>query len=191
VDKNIKTAEDRACDLASVEAIKKAQRDCVDLSFFRMDLQKNQCTFGTKGLCCRICHMGPCRITAKSPQGVCGANADTIVARNFLREVTGGVASHSDHGRSLVLLLKKIGQGKAGSYTIKDEAALHKIAKLYGIDSQNISVAELAVQLADLLISEFTSQEDKLKTLKLAPRNRQGVWQKNDVEPSGIDRMIV
>ncbi len=187
----MKQAEDRACDPASVEAIQKAERDCVDLSFFRMDLQKNQCTYGTKGLCCRICHMGPCRITAKSQLGVCGANADTIVARNFLREVAGGVASHSDHGRHLVLLLKKVGLGKGGSYTIKDEGALRKIATWYGIDKPTMPIPELAIKLADILINEYTSQEDKLKTLKLAPLNRQGIWKKREVEPEGIDRMIV
>ncbi len=52
-------------------------------------------------------------------------------------------------------------------------------------------MAELAVKLAELLIGEYTSQEDKLRTLKLAPLTRQGVWQKKDVEPEGIDRMIV
>ena len=191
MDNSKKPAKDRACDQASIETIQKAQRDCVDLSFFRMDQQKNQCTYGTKGLCCRICHMGPCRVTAKSPLGVCGADADTIVARNFLREVAGGVASHSDHGRHLVLLLKKIGLGKGGGYSIKDENALRKIATVYSIDDQNLPVHELAVKLAELFIGEYTSQEDKLKTLKLAPLNRQGVWQKRDVEPKGIDRMIV
>lgn len=191
MDNSMKQAEDRACDPASVEAIQKAERDCVDLSFFRMDLQKNQCTYGTKGLCCRICHMGPCRITAKSQLGVCGANADTIVARNFLREVAGGVASHSDHGRHLVLLLKKVGLGKGGSYTIKDEGALRKIATWYGIDKPTMPIPELAIKLADILINEYTSQEDKLKTLKLAPLNRQGIWKKREVEPEGIDRMIV
>jgi anaerobic carbon-monoxide dehydrogenase catalytic subunit len=191
VDKHIKTPEERVCDLASVETIRKAELECLDLSFFRMDQQKNQCGFGIKGVCCRICHMGPCRITPKSPLGVCGADADTIVARNFLREVAGGVASHSDHGRHLVLLLKKIGLGKGGVYTIKDEGALRRVAKLYGIEDRDLPVSELAVKLADLLIGEYTSQEDKLKTLKLAPLNRQGVWQKKDVEPEGIDRMIV
>ena len=37
--------------------------------------------------------MGPCRISRKSPLGVCGANADTIVARNFLRAVAAGVSA--------------------------------------------------------------------------------------------------
>lgn len=191
MEKTRKTAEERACDLASVETIQKAERDCVDISFFRMDRQGAQCGFGIKGVCCRICHMGPCRITPKSPLGVCGADADTIVARNFLREVAGGSAAHSDHGRHLVLLLKKIGQGKGGEYTIKDETALRRVAGWYGIEEQDMAVPELAVKLADILISDFTSQEDPLKTLKLAPLSRQGVWQKRDAQPAGIDRMVV
>jgi len=180
-----------ACDLASVEAIQKARRDCVDLSFFRMDRQGPQCGFGTRGVCCRICHMGPCRITPKSPLGICGADADTIVARNFLREVAGGSSAHSDHGRHLVLLLKKIGKGKGGEYTVKDEKALRRVAAWYGIEVQDMPVPELAVKLAETLISEFTSQEDPLKTLKLAPLSRQGVWQKGDAAPAGVDRMVV
>jgi anaerobic carbon-monoxide dehydrogenase catalytic subunit len=190
-EKKTRTAEERACDPASVEAIRKAELECIDLSFFRMDGQKNQCAFGTKGVCCRICHMGPCRITPKSPLGVCGANEDTIVARNFLREVAGGSAAHSDHGRHLVLLLKKIGLGKGGGYAIKDEKALRRIARSYGMEEQDVPAAELAVQLADLFISEFTSQEEHLKTLRLAPLSRQGMWQKRDAAPSGIDRMVV
>jgi len=191
VEKSQKPAEERACDLASIEAIRKAEADCVDLSFFRMDRQGAQCGFGLKGLCCRICHMGPCRITNKTPQGVCGADADTVVARNFLREVAGGSAAHSDHARHLVLLLGKIGQGKGGEYAIKDEPALRRIAKSYGIEEQGVPARDLAVRLAELMIGEFTSQEEPLKTLKLAPLSRQGVWQKREIAPAGIDRMVV
>ncbi|HQH99921.1 MAG TPA: anaerobic carbon-monoxide dehydrogenase catalytic subunit [Deltaproteobacteria bacterium] len=191
MEKSQKPAEERACDLASIEAIRKAEADCVDLSFFRMDRQGAQCGFGLKGLCCRICHMGPCRITNKTPQGVCGADADTVVARNFLREVAGGSAAHSDHARHLVLLLGKIGQGKGGEYAIKDEPALRRIAKSYGIEEQGVPARDLAVRLAELMIGEFTSQEEPLKTLKLAPLSRQGVWQKREIAPAGIDRMVV
>jgi len=81
-------AEDRVCDSASVEMLNKAGVDCVDTCFGRLDSQRNQCTFGKNGVCCRLCYMGPCRITPKAPRGVCGADADTLVARNFLRVVT-------------------------------------------------------------------------------------------------------
>ena len=90
-------SEDRVCDAASIEMLNKAAVDCVDTCYGRMDTQRNQCTFGKNGVCCRLCYMGPCRITPKAPRGVCGADADTIVARNYVREVASGTAAHSDH----------------------------------------------------------------------------------------------
>lgn len=182
---------ERAWDSASVETLLKAQNDCVDNCFARMDTQSNQCKFGTTGVCCRICHMGPCRITPKSPKGVCGADADTIVARNFLREVVGGTAAHSDHGRHLVLRLKKVAEGHGGGYQIKDEAALRRAARLYGVEEAGRTKEAVALELADLFIGEFTSQEDPLKTLSLAPTKRQSLWEQLNVKPEGIDRMCV
>ncbi|HNV45867.1 MAG TPA: anaerobic carbon-monoxide dehydrogenase catalytic subunit [Spirochaetota bacterium] len=190
-DKTIRAAQDRATDRASIETLEKAERDCVTVSFFRMDQQKNQCGFGKSGVCCKICHMGPCRITPKAPRGVCGADADTIVARNFLREVAGGTAAHSDHGRHLVLLLKKIAEGKGGGYVIKDEPALRRIAREYGLETENVATQELALQLADVFLRDFTAQEEHLETLKLAPVKRQAVWERAGIAPEGIDRMVV
>jgi carbon-monoxide dehydrogenase catalytic subunit len=109
--KEILDMKSRVSDSASLEMLEKAGQDCVDTCFDRMDTQKNQCGFGKSGVCCKICHMGPCRITPKAPRGICGADADTIVARNFLREVVGGTAAHSDHGRHLVLRLKQVALG--------------------------------------------------------------------------------
>ncbi len=67
----------------------------------RYQSQQPQCKFGWTGVCCRLCHMGPCRITPKASHGICGADADTITARNLLREIAAGTAAHSDHGRML------------------------------------------------------------------------------------------
>jgi len=185
------SSNDRARDSASIEALNKAAADCVDTCFNRMDLQSNQCKFGTTGVCCRICHMGPCKITPKSPKGVCGADADTIVARNFLREVVGGTAAHSDHGRHLVLRLKKVAEGNGGGYQIKDEAALRRAARWYGLEEACKIKEAVALELADIFIGEFTSQEDPLKTLSLAPIKRQALWEQLNCKPEGIDRMCV
>jgi carbon-monoxide dehydrogenase catalytic subunit len=135
----IKKAHDRFSDKASIALLEKAESECVDTCFSRMDSQHNQCAFGRSGVCCRICYMGPCRITKASPRGVCGADADTIVARNFLREVAGGTAAHSDHGRHLALLLKKAAHGQSGDYGIKDERALRRAARLYAIEESGRS----------------------------------------------------
>jgi len=82
------------------------------------------CKFGKEGICCRICSMGPCRITKKAERGVCGASADTIVARNFIRMIAGGAAAHSDHGRDITHALLLTSQGKAVAYAMKDEVKL-------------------------------------------------------------------
>ena len=182
---------EKVCDVASAEMLAKAKIDCVDTCFDRMETQKNQCGFGKAGICCKICHMGPCRITAKAPKGVCGADADTIVARNYLREVTGGTAAHSDHGRHLVLRLKDVALGKGNGYMIKDEKALRRAAKLYDIPEEGREVNEVALDLANTFIGEFTSQEEPLKTLNLAPLKTRAVWENKKIEPLGIDRMVV
>lgn len=183
--------QDRVSDAASHEVIGKAMAEGVDTCFSRFETQKNQCKFGVTGVCCKICHMGPCKITPRSPLGVCGANADTIVARNFLREVVGGSAAHSDHARHLVLRLKAIGAGKGGDYKINDPEALRRICKQYELQTAEKSDEELATDLAQVFLDEFTAQEDILKTLKLAPLKQQQAWEKAGVQPKGIDRMCV
>ena len=67
----------------------------------RVKNQTPHCKFGEKGICCRICSMGPCRITPKAPRGICGCDAHGIVGRNFLKFTAGGAATHSDHGREI------------------------------------------------------------------------------------------
>jgi carbon-monoxide dehydrogenase catalytic subunit len=186
-----KTPEQRVSDPASLELLEKAEAEGASTCFTRMDTQASQCSFGSQGLCCRICHMGPCRILPKSPYGVCGADADTVVARNYLREVAGGAAAHSDHGRHLALLLKKVAEGEGGGYEIRDEQALRRHARSYGIEEAGRSTQEVARDLALLMLEEFARQEGPLATLSLAPLKRQGLWSSRGVEPKGIDRSVV
>jgi len=189
--KETKTPEQRVCDEASLAMLHKAAREGQGTCFTRMDTQSTQCGFGKSGVCCRICHMGPCRITKNAPTGVCGADADTIVARNYLREVAGGAAAHSDHGRHLVLLLKRAAEGQGGAYEIKDERVLRYAAREYGVEEVDRDKQAVALDLADLFLDEFTSQTARLRTLTLAPLKRQGAWKDRGIEPKGIDRTVV
>ena len=93
--------QERSIDKASQEMLSRMAEAGQENAWDRLAAQLPQCGFGKQGICCRICTMGPCRISKKSPLGVCGANADTIVARNFLRAVAAGVSAHSDHGRGV------------------------------------------------------------------------------------------
>ena len=46
------------------------------------------------------------KITPKSPRGVCGADADLIVARNMTRAAAGGLTQHGAHAREILISLK-------------------------------------------------------------------------------------
>lgn len=83
----------------------------IDTVFDRFDAQQPQCSFGIAGICCKNCFMGPCKITRKAPRGVCGADADLIVARNMLRSLASGAAAHGARGRESMLALKRAGEG--------------------------------------------------------------------------------
>ncbi len=182
---------DKVDDGASVVMLEKAQADCVDTCFDRYETQKNQCKFGTGGICCRICYMGPCRITAKSPKGICGADADTIAARNFLREVSGGTSAHSDHGRHVALLLEEICEGKETDYEIKDKEAVMEIAALYGIETEDREFMDVAKELTGVFLGDFTSQTKPIRTMDLAPPKTRQTWENLGILPQGIDRMVV
>jgi carbon-monoxide dehydrogenase catalytic subunit len=149
------------------------------------------CVFGKNGICCRTCNMGPCRITPKNPRGVCGANGDTIAARNLCREIAGGAAAHSDHGRHLVHVFKLAARGNSPDYTIKDERRLREVAAAYGVPTDNRTALQIASGLAEIFEKELGSSEKKLSTLAQAPKQRQAVWEKQGLAPNGIDPSIV
>ncbi|MFQ3549469.1 MAG: anaerobic carbon-monoxide dehydrogenase catalytic subunit [Armatimonadota bacterium] len=163
----------------------------INTVFDRYQTQKAQCKFGTTGVCCRLCHMGPCRITPKSPLGICGADADTIVARNLLREIAAGTAAHSDHGRTLVKTLLAVSRGEGGEYKITDSRRLHEVAEIFEIETEDRDDLEIAGDLARMFMSQFAWSEEPNKTLRLAPEKRQAIWKKFEIEPHGIDSSVV
>jgi carbon-monoxide dehydrogenase catalytic subunit len=183
--------EEQVWDEASLEVLAKAGSDGVQTCFTRLERQGVPCRNGSRGVCCRLCYMGPCNISKRSSRGVCGADADTVVARNLLREVAGGTAAHSDHARHLVLLLKKVAKGEGGDYAIRDVEALRAAASRYGISHVERSDGAVALDLAELFLSEFAAQETTLETPRLSPEHRYRLWETTGVLPGGIDRMVV
>ena len=99
------TASDkRSADPATVEMLTLAADQNLSVAWDRYEAMQPQCGFGQLGICCRTCTMGPCRIDpfGDGPsEGVCGATADIIAARNLIRMIAGGAAAHSDHGRDI------------------------------------------------------------------------------------------
>jgi carbon-monoxide dehydrogenase catalytic subunit len=136
--------------------------------------------------------MGPCRITKKSPLGVCGADADTIAARNLIRMIAGGAAAHSDHGRDIAHTFKTAVESDNCDYMIKDELKLREVAARYSIKVEGRQTKEIAGDLADAVLAEFGKQEGTLlSTAAYPPPARQKVWKEMGVTPRSVDREIV
>ena len=185
---------ERSVDQASLEMLKKAASEDIRTVWDRYDQQQPQCGFGLLGTCCRNCNMGPCRIDpfGDGPEeGVCGATSDIIAARNLLRMIAAGAASHSDHGRDVVATLYATAKGEAQGYQIKDEAKLHALALEFGIACEGRSKEEIAADLARSAMEEFGMAKGTLQFLKRAPAKRQALWEKLGIAPRGMDREVV
>jgi len=153
--------------------------------------ESKPCPIGGSGLCCRNCSMGPCRITSKSPQGVCGATGDTIAARNFARMVAAGAAAHSDHGREIAHTFLEAVTGEAPDYAIKDEVKLLTLALDLGVKIEDRPVKEIAEEVGKICLSQFDQRDEGVVFVKRAPEKRQQIWKDLNIIPRGIDREIV
>ncbi|MCL2347678.1 MAG: hypothetical protein FWC50_05385 [Planctomycetaceae bacterium] len=155
-----------------------------ETAFDRFDAQQPQCTFGMAGVCCCICMMGPCKVTARSPRGVCGADADSIVARNMLRHIAGAVAGHASRGRETILALKYAAEGKI-NLPIEGESKVLATAAVFGLDTANKTVKQLAGEIADILLGDLSNPlPEEHRTLKaFAAKERVNVWTSLDILP--------
>lgn len=171
-------------DPAVREMLLRTEQLGIDTAFDRFDKQKPQCNFGLAGICCKICNMGPCRITAKAPKGVCGADADLIVARNLLRSAAAGVAQHGMHAREVILALKWAAEGKL-DVPIMGKQKIKDTAEAFGIKTKNRPLKKIASELADVLLEDLSrTVPDDYKTIRAcAPLERQGVWENLDILP--------
>ncbi len=184
----------KSVDKASLKMLDKAAAENISTAWERLTQQQPQCGFGELGICCRNCNMGPCRIDpfGQEPhEGVCGANADTIVTRNLLRMIAAGAAAHSDHGRDIATTLYEAVQGNAPDYPIKDETKLQTLAQECGIPVEGRSAREIALDLSGLALDEFGSRKGCLQLLERAPQKRKDLWAKLGITPRGIDREVV
>ena len=155
-----------------------------DTTFDRFDSQQPQCGFGMAGICCKICNMGPCKITSKSPKGVCGADADLIVARNLLRSAAAGAAQHGMHGREVILSLKWAAEGKL-DLPILGQQKIKDTAKAFGIKTERRSIKKIASELADVLLEDMsrTVPGDYKIIEALGSEERKKVWKELDILP--------
>ena len=154
----------------------------------RVKNQTPHCKFGEEGICCRICSMGPCRITPKAPRGICGCDVHGIVARNYLRFTAGGSATHSDHGREICHTLYQTREG--GNYTVKDPEKLKRIAGEWGVETEGKDIYDLAHEVAELALMEYGKPFGVQRFLSRAPEHTRKLWHEAGIEPRAIDREV-
>ncbi|WP_026477206.1 anaerobic carbon-monoxide dehydrogenase catalytic subunit [Alkaliphilus transvaalensis] len=161
--------------------INKAQEEKIDLVWDRYEKMKPLCGFGEKGICCRICMKGPCRIDpfGNGPQeGICGANADTIVARNLVRMMASGTAAHSLHGKEIAKTLLHVAQKTSKSYQIKDAEKLMNIAKKMNIDIEGKDLYQIAEEVAYGSLTDYSRIEEEPCT-----------WLSNSIPKKRLDKL--
>jgi carbon-monoxide dehydrogenase catalytic subunit len=193
-------------DVATQKMLARAQKLGVETVFDRAITMK-PCNIGNQGTCCKNCAMGPCRLPlpkdyeegADERKGLCGATANTIAARNFLRMIAAGCAAHSDHGRSVAEVFMSAARKETDAYKIKDEGKLREMAPHLGVattvdvdgDLQDREIDEIALEVAEKALNEWGKAEGTLEYLKRAPAPRYEIWKKQGVLPRNIDREIV
>jgi len=177
------------------DLIEKGEEEGAKTAWHRFLEQQPQCGFGLLGVCCRNCNMGPCRIDpfgAGPTRGVCGADADTIVARNLLRMIAAGAAAHSDHARDIVHVFKGATTGEFKGYKLTDVEKLKGLAQILGISTEGKTETEIGLEVAHILELEFGKPDDEPMRLLMAtaPKKRIKVWERLGVLPRAIDREI-
>jgi carbon-monoxide dehydrogenase catalytic subunit len=188
--KGKRTQEERTTDPAAQEMLIRADELGLSTAFSRAE-EMVPCNIGGSGMCCKICGMGPCRLTKDGQTGVCGATIDTIQARNLLRSIAAGSAAHSDHGRDMAFTLKAVANGETEGYIIRDVAKLRTVAAKYNIPIEKRSPQEIANDLADLYLAQFGQQRGEVAPVVRAPAKRLKLWRDLGVVPRGIDREVV
>lgn len=154
----------------------------------RVKNQTPHCKFGEQGVCCRICSMGPCRITPKAPRGICGCDVHGIVGRNYLKFTAGGAATHSDHGREICHTLHETSAD--GNYKVKDPEKLLKLAKEWEVETEGRDIYDVAHDVAYIGLMEYGKPFGTQRFLKRATKERQETWEKAEIAPRAIDREV-
>ncbi|MFZ5761310.1 MAG: anaerobic carbon-monoxide dehydrogenase catalytic subunit [Thermodesulfobacteriota bacterium] len=188
--RNKVTVEEKSIWPDAQQMLAKAERDGVETAWDRLQQQTPHCKFCELGTTCRNCVMGPCRISDRMPRGVCGADADVVVARNFGRFVAGGAAGHSDHGRDLIEVLEAIVEGKTEDYRITDEAKLRRIAGEIGVATEGRALLDIAREVMEVFYGDFGSRKKEVAFLCRVPAKRREIWRSLGMTPRGVDREI-
>lgn len=189
MDKIMKSANKEADDM-----VQWSKEHKFETCFDRAETLK-PCPIGESGACCKVCHMGPCRLVGKNAEedvrGVCGASLATVVARNLVRMIAGGSACHGDHGRDMVFALLAVAEGETKDFKIKDVKKLYRVADLIGVEFEGRPVNDVAKDVGYKFLEDFSRQRGELSYINRPPKKTVERWRKTGIVPRGLDREIV
>ena len=181
-------------DPAAAEMIHRAEELGITTAFSRA-AKMAPCPIGADGACCQMCNMGPCRLVPTKanpdPVGVCGATRATVAARNMARHIAAGTAAHSDHGRDLAFTLLAVAEDEAQGYEIRDPNKLRVVAGYFGIKIDGRTDKEIAKDVANAVLADFSRQKGEIVYPIRAPKKRLEIWRQLGLVPRGIDREVV
>ena len=184
-------SSERSADPAVEYLRKKAKQKNIETGWDRYDTMQESCGFGELGLCCRTCMMGPCRINPfgeEPTKGICGIDADGMVARNLCKMIATGASAHSDHGMHIVEVLEKILNDEKTNFKITDTDKLEQFSLKYNLHG---SVTQKLARLLDLVEQSFFGRRGDNKWFtKLLPDKRLNRLIKLGVLPRNVDPAI-
>ncbi|MDR0600418.1 MAG: anaerobic carbon-monoxide dehydrogenase catalytic subunit [Treponema sp.] len=154
----------------------------METSHHRVESQETHCGFGLQGVCCKLCANGPCRITPDAPRGICGATADVMAARNFLRAVASGSGCYIHVVENTALNLLHTAREKGA---IKGVGALDRLCKLFGVTGTDIH--DRALKVAGAVLQDiYRPVYEKMELVeKMAYPPRFKRWTELGILPGG------
>lgn len=187
--------QNKTCDAGAQQAIPTASNESIETIWDRYEVMQPQCGFGELGICCRNCLQGPCRINpfgGQPDKGICGARDYTIVARNLIRNIAGGAAAHSGHGRHLAETMLKALEGRTKAYGIKDIGKLTRVARRLGIDVEGKGVEDIAKSVVTEAFSDYSRYDHRplVFTTSTITKARARLFEEKGVMPENIDHAI-
>ncbi|MEM2005503.1 MAG: anaerobic carbon-monoxide dehydrogenase catalytic subunit [Zestosphaera sp.] len=192
----IKKPEEKSVDRAAQIMIRRAEELGVETVYHRYERMQPQCGFGLLGLCCWLCMMGPCRIDPYGvgpTKGICGADANTMVARRVLLHIANGEASHGEHAFHALETFKEVARRESAGvpfpYRIADEKKLRAVATKLGVpDAESRPVIDLAIEVAKRVEEDLTkSTEEPLNMLKAySIEKRRRVFDRLGITPRSV-----
>ncbi len=160
---------------------------CEATSHHRMVQQSIKCGFGLDGVCCRLCANGPCRLSKARPYGVCGADADTIAGRNFLRAAAAGAGCYLHVAENTARRLRELAE-RGGPF--RGPAALDRLCSLLGVPAGDpcARAKQAAACILEDLNRPYEENMALLERLSYPPRYE--AWKSLGLLPGGAKNEV-